>query len=134
MILALKGHCIQQQMSSELLPCRFAAMQTAGPAAKQPSKAAVAAPVTQAAARPAAGSPDRSDAAVASLQSKFDALAVGTDAGGEPAEQLPASSKDWPEEESPARLPVRRHATLLCLDDRLQALPWEALPGLRQAR
>ena len=113
-------------------------MQTAGPAAKQPSKDALAAPVTQAAARPVAGavacSPNRGDAAVASLQAKFDALAVGTDAGGEPAEQLAASSTDAPGEESSARLPVRRHATLLCLDDTLQALPWESLPGLRQAR
>ena len=113
-------------------------MQTAGPAAKQPSKAVLEVPVTQAAARPvagaAAGSPIRGDAAVASLQAKFDALAVGTDDGREPAEQLAASSKDGPGDESLARLPVRRHATLLCLDDRLQALPWETLPGLRQAR
>ena len=113
-------------------------MQTAGPAAKQPSKDALAAPMTQAAAMPiagaAAGSPNRGDAAVASLQAKFDALAVGTDAWGEPAEQLAASSKDVSGDESLAKLPVRRHATLLCLDDRLQALPWESLPGLRQAR
>ena len=108
-------------------------MQTAGPTAKQPSRAALAAPVT---ARPVAGAaacnPNSGDAAVASLQAKFDALAVGTAAGGEPAEQLADSIKERPGDD--ARLPVRRHATLLCLDDRLQALPWETLPGLRQAR
>ena len=99
-------------------------MQTEGPTAKQPSTAALVP------ARPVAGaaacSPNGGSTAVASLQAKFDALAVGT-----AAEQLADSTKG---KGSPARLPVRRHATLLCLDDRLQALPWETLPGLRLAR
>ena len=104
-------------------------MQTEGPTAKQPSTAALVP------ARPVAGaaacSPNGGSTAVASLQAKFDALAVGTAAGEEPAEQLADSTKG---KGSPARLPVRRHATLLCLDDRLQALPWETLPGLCLAR